>query len=221
MKNLNIVFLLLMIFSLASCGGSKKLTKFDEETAHHKRIAVIPLQSKIKLTPKQKESISDVELVELQIAQGKDVQDAVESYLVDIDLRVRIQSSNLTNSKLKENRIDLRYIQDQDYTKLATILGVDAIVAGYIETQKPMTEKLATKLNVAKSLERGLLGTSFGSNVNTSTNKGFCKLSLYDGVTGDRLWSYKDDVEMEQGSTTQNMIDVMMKKGAKAFPYKK
>jgi hypothetical protein len=220
MSSIKVIIVIVFASFLISCGGTKQISKFDAATVNHHRIAVLPFQSKIKLTKEQKGKIDESQLADLEVEQGKEVQDAVESYLVNKDLKVRVMSANMTNAKLKENKIDLRYIADQDYTNLASILGVDGIVAGYIETQKPMSEAAATGLDIAKGLERSLLGSSFGSNINTSTNKGSCKLSVYDGKTGDRLWSYNDDIEMSKGSSTQDMINILMKKGARSFPYK-
>jgi len=213
------IILILSCILLISCSSSKELTKFDQATSHHQRIAIIPLQSTIKLKEKEKTNITESQLQEMEVAQAKDVQDAIESYLIDKDIRVSIQSANMTNSKLKQKGIDLETISEQDYTVLASHLEVDAIVAGEIETEKPMDEKMATGLDIAKDLEKSILGSSFGGRINTSTNKGYCKLNLYDGTTGDRLWSYNYEIELKTGSTTQDMINVMMKKGAKTFPY--
>jgi len=221
MRN-NLCFLLLAI-GIYACGGGKATTSstFKTDTAHHQRIAVLPFQSKIKLRKKQLESITQDELKELEIAQGKEVQNAVESYLLDKNLRVRVQSQRVTNSKLKSNGIDLSTILDQDITKLASLLGVDAVVAGEIETDQPMSDELARGLNIAKKLAWDLGSTlgGLGAAVNTTTNQGWCNISIFEGQYGDRLWTYRNDISMGQGSTIQDVINKMMKKGAKKFPY--
>lgn len=221
MSNQKVFILLLLGGMFVACKSSGKVANFDSVTSSHQRIAVLPLESKIKLTDKQKVNVSDDEISKLELEQGKEVQEAVERYLLDKKLRVTIQSSNMTNAKLKDNKIDIKNIQDQDYTKLARLLGVDAVVAGSIETEKPMTDATATAIDVAKRLETAYLGTRFGAAVNTSTNKGKCSLSLFDGKTGDRLWTYSEDIEKSKGSTTSDVINALMNKGARNFPYRK
>lgn len=219
----NLLLLTLAALVIYSCGGGKSATSktFEEDTANHQRIAVVPFQAKVKLRKKQKEQITDAELQELEIAQGKEVQNAVEAYLLRKKLRVRVQSQSVTNSKLKSKGVNLKSIAEHDVTQLADILGVDAVVVGQIETDQPMSDELAAGLNIAKKLAWDLGSTigGLGGAVKTTTNKGWCDIALFEGTHGDRLWSYRDDIEMGQGSTTQDVIDKMMKKGAKKFPY--
>ena len=219
MKKITLIICSLILLFNYSCSTSKSKV-FDERTSTHKRIAVLPSQSKLKLTDKQKAKLTSAEIQSAEQEQGKQVQDAVESYLAGKNLRVTIQSSGTTNSKLRNAGIDFKTIGEQDYSKLAKIVGVDAVVGGYIETQKPMDEKLAMGLNVAKGLEKTLLGSAFGSNVNTSTNNGMCRVSVFEGQQGDRLWTYTQDIEMGAGSTTQDIINNLMRRGARKFPYK-
>lgn len=218
MKNQILLFALILL-ALSSC--SKKVSQFDQETSHHQRIAVMPIQSTITLTPKQMENITDAELHEMELNQSKEVQNAIESYLVNKKLRVKIQSASITNSKLRDAGVDIASINDVDVTKLADILGVDAVVGGFIETKKPMSDQLATGIDMAKGLENSILGTSFGSGVNSSTNKGHCNINIYEAKHGDRLWTFNDDIELPKGSSTQDIVNNMMKQGAKSFPYKK
>ncbi len=221
-KSVLLVFLLGMI--QVSCGSGKAVTSktFADDTANHKRIAIVPIQSKIKLKAKDKEKVSDADIRKIELVQSKDVQNAVESYLMSRNLRVTIQSASVTNSKLNQNKIDFARINDIDIIQLTKILGVDAVVTGEIETEKPMSDELARGLDVAKGLERSILGSGFlSTGVSTTTNKGWCSLSLFEGKNGDRLWTYKNDLEMGAGSNTNDIINKMMKDGAKKFLYKK
>jgi len=217
-------FFISVLILFSSCSGSKKtISQFDLETADHQRIAVVPFQSKINLTKKQQENVTAQQLKELNIAQGKEVQNAVESYLIGQKLRVRVQSQSVTNSKLKTANIDFEKITDVDVTKLASILGVDAVVVGLIETEQPMSDELARGLDVAKGLARqagGLLG-NLSRGVSTTTNKGSCSLGLFEKVHGDRLWNFSDDLELGAGSNIKDVIEKLMNRGAKKFPYKK
>lgn len=224
MKKIEFIFLISALILMISCGGSKNaVADFDERTVNHQRIAVVPFYSKIKLKDKQKEKITDKDLEELNLAQGKEVQNAVESYLLNRNLRVRVQSQSMTNSKLRSAGINMKNLTEMDVTKLANILGVDAVVVGSIETEQPMSDEIARGLNVAKKLAWNAGSTlgGIGRAINTSTNKGLCSLGLFEKEHGDRLWYHRDDIEMGQGSKTMDIIEKMMKEGAKNFPYKR
>ncbi len=223
----NIKFLLPIVLSfiaiiICSCGGSRNAVEdFDDVTASHQRIAVLPFQTTINLRPKQKEQVTDQQVYDMEIAQGKEVQAAVESYLIRQKLRVKVQSQGVTNSKLKDNRIDIKNMLDQDPTKICQLLGVDAIVSGQIQTEQPMSNELAMGLNVAKAAASALSSTLGGvaRGVDTTTNKGNCSLSIMEGQHGDRLWSYQEELSLGAGSDVQDIINTMMKRGARNFPY--
>lgn len=224
MEKIKYLILIISMAHLSSCGGTKNaISDFDELTANHKRIAVVPFQSTIKLKSKQKDQLTDKELNDLNIAQGKEVQEAVESYLLNRNLRVRVQSQSVTNSKLRSAGIKLNQIEDADVTRLASILGVDAVVTGSIETEQPMSDDLARGLNVAKKLawSAGSVVGGLGRAVNTTTNKGNCSLGLFEKKHGDRLWYHRDNIEMGEGSNIIDVIEILIKKGSKNFPYKK
>lgn len=215
--------LAIAFFTLFSCSGTKNTVRdFDQRTTNHQRIAIVPFQSTITLKESQRAKISDEELAELNLAQSKEVQNAVESYLINRDLRVRIQSQSVTNARLVEAGIDLASIADYDVTKLADILGVDAVVTGTIETENPMTDAQAYGLNAAKDILRSTnspLG-ALGRSINTTTNRGNCDLALFESVEGDRLWYYRGEINCGAGSETIDVIEKLMKRGARNFPYR-
>lgn len=218
MKKLSLLMCLIGLLIHTSCTTSK--TVFNDKTATHSRIAILPFEAHFKLKPEQKEFFPDEEIRAVELDQGKKVQNAIESYLSrKRKLRVTVQSAGVTNSKLKEAGIDIYNINENDFSKIAKILDVDAVVNGYLETEKPMDEELATKLNIAKQLETVFVGTSFGSNINTSTNRGWCSVSIFEGERGDRLWSFEDKIQLGVGSNTKDVVDRMMRKGARKFPY--
>jgi len=222
MKATQLILAALLISSLLSCRVSSKVKDFDDRTTDHQRIAVLPFESTITLKEKQREKISDDELAALNLSQGKEVQNAVESYLINFNLRVHIQSQSVTNARLTEAGIDLATIREYDVTKLAEILQVDAVVTGKIQTEKPISNALASGLNIAKQVIRQSESpTGFiTSRINTTTNRGSCSVGLFEGVEGDRLWYYREDINCGEGSETIDVIEGLMRKGARRFPYR-
>ncbi len=221
MKATHLMLIALLLSTLISCRVSSKVKDFDDRTINHQRIAVLPFESTITLKEKQREKISDEELATLNLAQGKEVQNAVETYLINCDLRVRIQSQSVTNARLTEAGINLATIRDYDVTKLAEILKVDAVVTGKIKTEKPMSNALASGLNIARQVIRQSESpTGFiTSRINTTTNRGSCSVGLFESIEGDRLWYYREDINCGEGSETIDVIESLMRRGARRFPY--
>ncbi len=219
MKILNL-FILISVLFFASCKTSRTINEFDSITRRHRVIAILPLQSKIMLKSYEKKNLTAEDIIKMELAQGREVQEAIESYLLDKDLSVRVQSTNTTNNRLEKHGVDFANIQDEDYSELADILGVDAVITGYIETEKPMSEAVATVIDIVRR-RTDVFDRLGGLYINTSTNKGYCKLGLFDQKSATMLWSYRNEIKMYKGSTTQDIINTLMRRGARKFPYRR
>lgn len=205
-------------FLLQSC--SPVITRFDAQTVNHQIIAVLPIQSQIKLQAKQSEGFPEDQLKEMEIDQAKQVQNHIEIMLLDRNMRVKVQSANITNSSLKKANIDLSMINNYDVREVAKILGVDAVIMGVFETENQMSDKAATAIDIGKRLERTVLNSSFGSSISTITNKAFCNINLYEAQNGDRLWSMTSTVDSKRGETIHDIIEKSLKTLSFDYPYK-
>jgi hypothetical protein len=89
---------------------------------------------------------------------------------------------------------------------LATILGVDAVMQDRLNLEKPMSEGAA----VAVGLLIGAWGNT--NQVNTTIN-------IHDGKSGDLLWKYDYEASGSVGSSTDKLVDALMRNATKKFPY--
>ncbi|MEM7381686.1 MAG: hypothetical protein AAF361_10885, partial [Bacteroidota bacterium] len=92
--------------------------------------------------------------------------------------------------------------------ELSKILGVDGIISG--------------NLDVNILLSRGIPAEfSFLDYILGDANYGRIGIKISDGKTGKLLWKYEKEINKKSGKNTDDMIDKMMKKATRRFPYDK
>lgn len=209
-----ILFVIMMLFGLSQSFAQNReiYTNPDFTTVakDHKELAILPFKAIIKLRPKQMEKFTPEEFQKLQEDEGKGVQSALQSYFLkrkgQKGFTVSFQDINKTNALLAKNNISAENIDQYTAEELAKLLQVDGIVSGTLNTEKPMSE--------GASLALGLLVGYYGT-----TNSGKCTININDGATGALLWKYEKTLSRSLGSDTNTMIDAMMRKASRKFPY--
>jgi hypothetical protein len=51
------------------------------------------------------------------------------------------------------------------------------------------------------------------------TNSGKCTINITDGATSELLWKYEKTLSRSLGSDTNTVINAMMRKASRQFPY--
>ena len=90
--------------------------------------------------------------------------------------------------------------------ELTKALGVDGVMGGMVKTSKPLSE--------GASIAMGALIGFYGS-----TNSGNISISLNDSEEGDLLRKYDNDLSGSLGSNMDQIMDSLMRKAARKFPY--
>ncbi|HLT07949.1 MAG TPA: hypothetical protein VK014_10510 [Cyclobacteriaceae bacterium] len=121
-------------------------------------------------------------------------------------LKIKVQDPNTTNALLRRNNITQRYMADYTPDELAEILGVDAVIMGTFETNKSMSE--------GASLALGMLVGFYGS-----TNKAIINLSIYNAEQVELLVNYNKAVSGSFGSSTEDLINILMRKASRRISY--
>src|SRR5690606_17745571 len=151
---------------------------FDRLTASHEMIAILSFKASVTLRPKQMKDITPEQLNKMEESEGLSIQSATYSWFLNRDikqkLKMNVQDPTTTNALLRRNNITPEYIADYTPDELAEILGVDAVIMGTFETNKPMSE--------GASLALGMLVGFYGS-----TNKAIINLSIYNAEQGELL----------------------------------
>ncbi|WP_332913523.1 hypothetical protein [Algoriphagus boritolerans] len=86
------------------------------------------------------------------------------------------------------------------------MLEVDAIIMGSFETNKPMSEGAS----VALGLFVGMYG---------STNKAVLNMSIYDAEDGIQVANYNKGISGTMGSSTEDLINILMRKASRRISY--
>jgi hypothetical protein len=182
--------------------------EFEQLTANHTQIAIIPFDASVTLRPKQMKETSREQLEDLEIQEGLSIQQAMFSWFLKRKKRgkmlVDVQDPKRTNALLhKANIIDPNLHTPEE---IAAILGVDAVISGTLETDKPMSQ--------GASIALGLLIGFWGS-----TDTALVNMSVHNNETGELLWNYNKKVRGSLGSNNDDLINILMRKASRRLGY--
>ena len=213
MKKIFLTFLLLTVIFLAK--GQNKLyvdPDFPKIGYTHKVIAVIPFITSITLRPKQMLTLKEGDLEKMQQSEGLNIQQSMYSWFLmrkqQGSMWVDVQDVSKTNAMLAKQGISYSNIHEYTPEEIAKILEVDAVVKGTFETTKPMSE--------GASIALGLLVGFYGS-----TNQATINMFIHNAEDGKVLVNYNKIVSGSIGSTTDQLINIVMRKTSRKIPYTK
>lgn len=201
---------MLFVFTAHSQTHLYENPDFDRLTASHEIIAIVPFKTSVTLRPKQMKDITPEQLSKMEESEGLSIQSAMYSWFLKREkqqkLKVKVQDTNTTNALLRRNYITSESLADYTPDELAEILGVDAVIMGTFETNKPMSEGASVAL--------GMLVGFYGS-----TNKAVINLSIYNAEQGELLVNYNKSVAGSIGSSTEDLINILMRKASRRISY--
>jgi len=214
MKKL-LLFIAVALFSFTNADAQTNLyenPKFDDLTKDHKMIAVVPFKTQVKLRPKQLEKMKDGDLEKLQKTEGEGLQTAMYSWFLKRkkrgSMKIDVQDPKRTNIMLKKEGITYDNIEDQLPEDLAKILGVDAVISGTFETNKPLSTGAAAAL--------GFVFGVFGS-----TNTAIINMNIHNASDAELLWNYNKKVRGSIGSDSDDLVNILMRKASRRLGYTK
>ena len=173
----------------------------------HKIVAILPFKVAIsyKKMPKNldAQSIKDEE-----VRESVSMQEGMYTYLLRKakSFSVEFQDVEQTNRLLKKSNVYDK-IEELPMDTLCKVLGVDAIIRSSWNYEKTGSEVGA----IAKTLLFG-----FGSSAS-----GNLLMQIYDAKKGDLLWRFYKEMSESAFSTGNELMERMMKKVARNFPYEK
>ena len=207
------VAVLVSAMSLSAFAQSKAIytnPDFKKLARHHKELAILPFDVTMDLRPKEREQINDEQMHQMQVNEGKGVQDALHSYFLKKrgqgDFKVNFQDPRKTNAELEKAGIDFTTLRQKTPSELASLLGVDAVIWGDLHSTKPLSEGASAAL-----------GVIFG--VWGPTNSGSISIQISDGASEEILWKYDKTLSRSLGSDISTIINAMMRKASRKFPY--
>lgn len=198
---------------------------FDERTANHKIIAVLP--SEIIFTGKQPKDFTKETIDSIEIQESKAFQMALYSNILQYAnssryyMFVGVQDVNKTLNTLEENQISIRASWKMDDKKLAALLGVDAIVRMQITQKRYMSDYASYGVAVARDIlnetplhSRLPIPSGFGK---TEDIYAYCSV-ISENVT---LWNNNYKSAADWNNPSNIIIENITDNFGRNFPYKR
>ncbi len=186
--------------------------EFSKYGNDHQIIAVIPFKTSISLRPKQMAALKEGQLERMQEDESLNIQQSMYSWFLKRkqqgSMWVDVQDASTTNAILARNKITYANINEFTPAEIAEILNVDAVIKGTFETNRPMSD--------GASLALGLLVGFYGSTNNATIN-----MFIHDAEDGKVLVNYNKGVSGSIGSSTDQLINIVMRKASRRIPYTK
>jgi uncharacterized protein YxeA len=209
MKKLFIALTALIIF--ASCGPTiYKAQNFDDQTASHKTVAILPSEVNIQLRPNEMKKTTPEQISQAQENTGKDIQDKMYSWFLKrsgkFKYTVSFQDVSKTNALLSQAGISYNSITTKTKEELCKLLGVDAVISSRAAMKKPMSDGAAIAV--------GVLVGAWGATNDVQTS-----ISINEGKKGDLVWKYDYKASGSVGSSTDRLVDALMRNASRKFPY--
>lgn len=197
---------------LTACGPKIYLANdFGAYAPKHKVVAVLPAAVTMELRPNQAKRTSAEQQRDVEFKTGLDFQERIYAWLLrrsqqQRGFTVQFQDIMQTNAKLRESGIPFEELRAHSPQELAQILGVDAVLTTNVRTTKPMSDGAAIAV--------GVLVGAWGA-----TNQANITVNIHETQEGKLLWKYDYLAAGSVGSSTENMVNALMRNASKKFPY--
>jgi hypothetical protein len=182
--------------------------KFEDLSSDHTTLAILPFFTYLDLD----DNVSRAELSKLEEKEGYAVQNALETYFgrgrKKKKFSVEFQNTDNTNAILSQNSITYDNIDTYTIRELSKFLGVDGIISGNLDLNILLSEGVPSEF-------------SFIDYILGDASYGRIGIKISDGDTGKLLWKYEEAINKKSGNNTDDLIDKMMKKATRKFPYDK
>lgn len=210
-STLRVLVVVLVSLLFTACGPSIYLANdFRSYAPKHKTVAILPAAVVMQLRPNQARNTSAEQMRDLEFKSGLDFQDKIYAWLLrrsnQRGYTVQFQDVMQTNAKLRESGIPFEELRAHTPQELAKILGVDAVLTTSVRTTKPMSDGAAVAV--------GLLVGAWGA-----TNQANITVNIHEVEGGKLLWKYDFVAAGSVGSSTEGMVNVLMRNASKKFPY--
>lgn len=183
--------------------------KLKNAVATHKVVAIIPFGTKISFKKQPKDFDLDAH-VQKEKAMATSIQSSMYTFLLrkSSNYTVEFQDVEKTNVLLKKAGL-MDKLDEVTKDEVAKVLGVDAIISGKFETEQTRSEAGAIVTTVL-----------FGG-IGSKTGSGSLTMVINDGQSGDMLWRFFKAMNDGVFSSSDELVDRMMRKVSRNFPYSK
>lgn len=207
-----------VLLTITSCSRRHYAsTLFEQQTAHHRLIAVLPAEmifTGVKpknLTPEDIKRIEEEESKLFQVSLYNSILRYANSRRYETT--VNVQDFISTQRILDENNITIRDAWRKNDAELAKLLNVDAVVRMRIQKKRYMNDYASYGIDVAREITK--LPIPYGIN---KTNDIYATCSLVSN--GQTLWNNNYKAASNWSNQANDVIDNITDNFGRHFPYK-
>lgn len=225
-KNLLLSVSLFITIAFCACSGHKYYTSpsFNQQTAHHKIIAILPAE--MIFTGTQPKNLSPEDIAGIEETESTSFQNSLyNSILRHANTRkyytsVTVQDIGTTQKLLAENGVTVRSSWKEDDKKLAKILGVDAVVRMRIQKKRYMSDLASMGIDMGRQvLYQTGIATKFPlPYIANKTNDIYASCNVVSN--SNTLWNDNYKRGADYNSSSEVVIDEITDNFGKHFPYK-
>ncbi len=209
----------------ASCHRQYTASNFENKSATHRLIAVMPAE--MVFTGIQPKKLKPEDIAAIEERESKAFQQSLYNGILRqantgrYQSQIQVQDISTTQKQLDEAGITIRQSWTTDDRELARILGVDAVVRMRIEKKRYMSDLASFGIDMG----RDILWQVSKSNpiltppVANKTNDIFAACRLVSN--GETLWNDTYTRSADYTRPAENVIDDITNKFGKHFPYRK
>lgn len=211
---------------LFSCGTNKAVFQspdFEQKTARHKTVAILPVQ--LVQTGHRPKDVSEETLKAANEKWGYIFQESLQSFILKQTHKnkkgqlVDFQSTQKTNALLKEKGLAIEAMYTKQPEEIAQLLGVDAVIMTTMNHNKNFSDGVAYGLAAARTVVNVLSKTAtVGTGMNASDVNINC--SLYDAGDSKLLWKTYRDGGTDLPANVDGLIEHYSNWIAKKLPYR-
>ena len=200
--------------------------RFDSLARDHTKLAILPFEVMLRLRRKEAKKLEPEDFERLEKIEGEAVQSALHSYFLKQkekdSVKVSFQDIHETNAILAEAGWTDDSLRLKTKKQICRLLRVDGVISGTFMTNRLLSDEGAVALT-ALGIGVSAIGALFGAASDLSgpgpTNTGKCTINFHEAKTGKLLWSYEKELSRGLGSDTNTIINAIMRKASKKFPY--
>jgi hypothetical protein len=197
---------------------------FDQQTGHHKLIAVLPAE--MVFTGKRPDNLTPEDIRKIEEAESKSFQHSLFNSILrhanskKYFTRINLQDIATTERLLDENHITVKEASVKDDKELAAILKVDAVIRMRIQKQRYMSDLASYGISVGRQI---IYNTGIGSKipvpfVPNKTNDIYASCNIISN--NQTLWNDSYKSASDWNSPANEIIENITDNFGQHFPYK-
>lgn len=206
MKNFKSLFAIAILgILLSSC--AKVYYSHDAKTLAQNQSTLAILPPQVAIAPNKRVDLQT--LIEQEQIESENFQKAMYSWILKRKMQGKftpeVQDLEITNARLEA----AGYFENKMTSyELCEILNVDAVMGAEYSLSKPISDGAALALWIV-------------FDVLTPTNEVNVSMNIKDCANNKLIWNYDHEFSGVIGSTSEELVDRLMRRASKKMPYKK